>query len=110
MPILSVRRDVVAQIGISLGVEDTSILLSVFSFCNFTGRLSAGAVSRYSVRLKTLPRTFWMTITQVIMIIAFLLYASALDGTLYAAIALLGMCYGVQYSILVATVYELAAS
>jgi MFS family permease len=41
------------------------------------------------------------------MIIAFLLYASALYGTLYAATALLGMCYGVQYSIMVPTVSEL---
>jgi hypothetical protein len=48
-----------------------------------------------------------MTSTQVIMIIAFLLYASALDGTLYAATALLGMCYGVQYSIMIPTVSEL---
>ena len=48
-----------------------------------------------------------MAITQVIMIIAFSLYASALYGTLYAATALLGMCYGVQYSIMVPTVSEL---
>ncbi|GAU27827.1 hypothetical protein TSUD_114070 [Trifolium subterraneum] len=96
-----------AQIGVALGVEDATILLSVFSFCNFIGRLGAGAVSEHFVRLKTLPRTIWMTSTQVIMIIAFLLYASALDGTLYAATALLGMCYGVQYSIMVPTVSEL---
>ncbi|XP_061348009.1 protein NUCLEAR FUSION DEFECTIVE 4-like [Gastrolobium bilobum] len=96
-----------AQIGVALGVEDTTILLSVFSFCNFMGRLGAGAVSEHFVRSKTLPRTFWMTCTQIIMIIAFFLYASALDGTLYAATALLGICYGVQYSIMVPTVSEL---
>ncbi|WJX70075.1 hypothetical protein P8452_54223 [Trifolium repens] len=96
-----------AQIGVASGVEDATILLSVFSFCNFIGRLGAGAVSEHFVRLKTLPRTIWMTSTQVIMIIAFLLYASALDGTLYAATALLGMCYGVQYSIMIPTVSEL---
>lgn len=39
-----------AQIGIALGVEDTTILLSLFSFCNFLGRLCAGAVSEYFVR------------------------------------------------------------
>jgi hypothetical protein len=42
-----------------------------------------------------------MTSTQVIMIIAFLLHASALDSTLSTATALLGMCYGVQYSIMI---------
>ncbi|KAL2332494.1 hypothetical protein Fmac_020075 [Flemingia macrophylla] len=96
-----------AQIGVALGVEDTTILLSVFSFCNFIGRLGAGVVSEHFVRLITLPRTFWMTSTQIIMIIAFLLYASALDGTLYAATALLGICYGVQYSVMIPTVSEL---
>ena len=41
------------------------------------------------------------------MIITFILYALALNGTLYAATALLGICYGVQYSIMVPTVSEL---
>ncbi|TKY48046.1 NUCLEAR FUSION DEFECTIVE 4 [Spatholobus suberectus] len=96
-----------AQIGVALGEENTTILLSVFSFCNFVGRLGAGAVSEHFVRLITLPRTFWMTSAQIIMIVAFLLYASALDGTLYASTALLGICYGVQYSIMIPTVSEL---
>lgn len=39
-----------AQIGVALGVEDTTILLSVFSFCNFMGRLGAGAISEHFVR------------------------------------------------------------
>ncbi|KAK9281601.1 hypothetical protein L1049_004850 [Liquidambar formosana] len=96
-----------AQIGIALGVDDTTILLSLFSFCNFLGRLGGGVVSEHFVRLKTLPRTFWMTCSQIIMIITFLLYASALSGTLYAATALLGICYGVQFSIMVPTASEL---
>ncbi|RDX68016.1 Protein NUCLEAR FUSION DEFECTIVE 4, partial [Mucuna pruriens] len=96
-----------AQIGVALGVQDTTMLLSVFSFCNFMGRLGAGAVSEHFVRSIALPRTFWMTCTQIIMIIAFILYASALDGTLYAATALLGICFGVQDSIMSPTVSEL---
>jgi Nodulin-like len=39
-----------AQIGIAAGVDDTTILLSVFSFCNFAGRLGGGGVSEYFVR------------------------------------------------------------
>lgn len=39
-----------AQIGIAAGVTDTTILLSLFSFCNFIGRLGGGAVSEYFVR------------------------------------------------------------
>lgn len=96
-----------AQVGVAFGVNDTTVLLSLFSFCNFLGRLGAGAVSEHFVRTKTIPRTFWMTVTQTIMVITLLLYASALDGTLYAATALLGVCYGFQFAIMIATVSEL---
>ncbi|KAK6120492.1 hypothetical protein DH2020_045750 [Rehmannia glutinosa] len=96
-----------AQIGVSLGVDDATILLTLFSFCNFLGRLGAGGVSEHFVRSKTIPRTFWMTVTQAIMILTFLLYASALKGTLYAATALLGFCYGVQFGIMIPTASEL---
>ena len=41
------------------------------------------------------------------MVIAFLLYASALSGTLYAATALLGICFGVQFAIMIPTASEL---
>lgn len=41
-----------AQIGVSLGVNDTTILLSLFSFCNFLGRLGSGVVSEHFVRYK----------------------------------------------------------
>lgn len=39
-----------AQIGVSLGVSDATVLLSLFSFFNFLGRLGAGAVSEHFVR------------------------------------------------------------
>ncbi|KAJ4957518.1 hypothetical protein NE237_024629 [Protea cynaroides] len=96
-----------AQIGIAQGVNDTTILLSLFSFCNFVGRLGGGAVSEHFVRSKTIPRTIWMTCTQLFMIITYLLFASALSGTLYVAIALLGICYGAQFSIMIPTASEL---
>ncbi|KAL8099084.1 protein NUCLEAR FUSION DEFECTIVE 4 [Apium graveolens] len=96
-----------AQIGVSLGVNDTTILLSLFSFCNFLGRLGAGVISEYFVRSKAIPRTIWMTVTQVIMVVTYLLYASALNGTLYVATGLLGVCYGVQFGIMIPTSSEL---
>lgn len=40
-----------AQIGIAQGLHDTTILLSLFSFCNFVGRLGGGTVSEHFVRL-----------------------------------------------------------
>lgn len=48
-----------------------------------------------------------MTLAQMIMIVTFLLYASGISGTLYAGTALLGICYGVQFSIMIPTASEL---
>ncbi|XP_057473457.1 protein NUCLEAR FUSION DEFECTIVE 4-like isoform X1 [Actinidia eriantha] len=96
-----------AQIGVAVGIDDTTILLCLFSFCNFLGRLGGGAVSEHFLRSKTIPRTVWMTLSQIIMIIAFLLFASALNGTHYAATGFLGICYGVQFAIMIPTSSEL---
>ncbi|CAB4272888.1 unnamed protein product [Prunus armeniaca] len=96
-----------SQIGIALGASDTTILLSLFSFCNFVGRLGSGAVSEHFLRTKTIPRTFWMACAHILMIVSFVLYALALSGTLYVATALFGICYGTQYSIMVPTSSEL---
>ncbi|CAL5186893.1 unnamed protein product [Lathyrus oleraceus] len=96
-----------AQIGIAQGEEDTTTLLSIFSFCNFVGRLGGGVVSEHFVRTKLLPRTFWLTCTQTIMILVYLLFAFAVNGSLYPAVAFLGVCYGVQVSIMIPTVSEL---
>ncbi|CAL9127889.1 protein NUCLEAR FUSION DEFECTIVE 4-like [Musa acuminata AAA Group] len=96
-----------AQIGIAVGVDDPTILLCLFSFGNFLGRLGGGAVSEYFVRTRMLPRPIWMTCTQIIMILAYLLYALGLSSTLNASTAMLGICYGVQTSVMVPTVSEL---
>ncbi|GMP63203.1 hypothetical protein CsSME_00024989 [Camellia sinensis var. sinensis] len=90
-----------AQIGIAQGAEDTTVLLSLFSFFNFVGWLGGGIVSEHFVR------TIWMTFTQIIMIITYLLFASALDGTLYVATAVLGMCYGFQFLTMVPIISKL---
>lgn len=96
-----------AQIGIAQGEEDTTTLLSIFSFCNFVGRLGGGVVSEHFVRTKLIPRTFWLTCTQTVMLLVYLLFAFAVNGTLYPAVAFLGVCYGVQVSIMIPTTSEL---
>ncbi|CAI9787395.1 unnamed protein product [Fraxinus pennsylvanica] len=96
-----------AQIGIAQDMNDTKILLALFSFCSFVGRIGGGVVSEYYVRSKAIPRTVWIILAQVIMVVTYLLFASALDGTLYAATLLLGICYGIHASIIVPTVSEL---
>lgn len=39
-----------AQIGFAFGIKDTTILLCIFSFFNFIGRLTSGAISEHFVR------------------------------------------------------------
>lgn len=96
-----------AQIGLAEGFSDVTILLSLFSISNFIGRIGGGAVSEHFVRLKATPRTVWMTVTQTIMIAVHLFFASAITGSLYVGCALLGICYGVQFSVMVPTASEL---
>ncbi|KAE8696130.1 putative Serine-rich protein-related [Hibiscus syriacus] len=96
-----------AQIGIAFGVDNTTILLSLFSFCNFIGRLGSSALSEHFVRTRSIPRTFWMACTLVVMVLAFVMYALAFSGTLYISTALLGICLGFQYCLMVPTASEL---
>ncbi|KAJ1258275.1 hypothetical protein BS78_10G062700 [Paspalum vaginatum] len=96
-----------AQIGIAAGADDTTISLSIFSFCNFVGRLGGGAVSEYLVRSRTLPRSILIACTQVVMIFTYLLFALGHHSTLYISVALLATCYGVQFSVVISTSSEL---
>ncbi|KAL9238572.1 hypothetical protein vseg_012973 [Gypsophila vaccaria] len=97
-----------SQIGYAQGNgNDTSLLLSLFSFCYFVGRLGGGSVPEYFVRSKAIPRSFWMSLTQSVMLVSFLLYASNLSGTHYIATGLIGVCYGVQFTTMIPTASEL---
>ncbi|KAI4991396.1 hypothetical protein ZWY2020_039767, partial [Hordeum vulgare] len=89
------------------GVVGTTISVSLFSLGNFFGRLGGGAVSDYFVRSRTLPRTVLITCTQVVMIINYLVFALGLKATLYISVAILGICYGVHFSVMVSTSSEL---
>ncbi|KAA0044465.1 hypothetical protein IC582_017390 [Cucumis melo] len=96
-----------SQIGISLGINDTTLLLALFSFCNFVGRLGSGVISEHFVRSRMIPRSLWMMFALVLMSIAFLLYASGLTITLYIATGLTGISYGVLYSMMVPLASEI---
>lgn len=96
-----------AQVGIAVGIDNTTVLLCLFSFFNFVGRLSSGAISEHFVKSRAMPRTVWMTLAQILMVVAFILYALSSSATLYPATALLGTCYGFQYALMVPTASEL---
>lgn len=48
-----------------------------------------------------------MGVAQIVLIFVHLMFASALPGTLYVGSILLGLCYGVHFSIMVPTASEL---
>ncbi|CAA7019975.1 unnamed protein product [Microthlaspi erraticum] len=95
-----------AQIGFAFGVKDTTILLCLFSFFNFIGRLSSGAISEHFVRSSTMPRTVWMGAGQLVMVLAFLLSAMAIDNSIYVATALIAIGMGFQF-LSISTISEL---
>lgn len=96
-----------AQIALAEGYQDVTILLTLIGICNFIGRLGGGVLSEYYVRQKAFPRTVWMTATQTLMIGTFLFFASGLPGSIHISSSLLGICYGVQFSVMVPTASEL---
>ena len=55
-----------------------------------------------------IPRTLWMTLPPTVMLITFILFTLALNGILYAAIPLLGICYyEISYAIMAPTASKL---
>lgn len=99
-----------AQIGAAAGIADTTVLLSLFGLGNFLGRLGGGAISEKFVRsvLPLLPRPIWMALTQTILAVAYLCLAYALaPAVVYACAAAIGVCYGVQFAVMIPTTSEL---
>ncbi|KAG6553598.1 hypothetical protein Mapa_004512 [Marchantia paleacea] len=95
------------QIGLSQGYADVTMFVSLFSVWNFLGRLGAGSLSEHYVRSSAIPRTVWLLVAQAVMIVAHLLLASALPGSLFIGSMLLGSSFGVHIAIMVPVASEL---
>ncbi|CAM6018265.1 unnamed protein product [Sphagnum balticum] len=95
------------QIGEAQGYFNVDIFVSLISIANFLGRLGGGSLSEHYIRTNAIPRTVWLGVAQVFMIFSHLLFASAWPGSLYVGSVLLGLCYGVHFSIMVPTASEL---
>ncbi|CAO2206302.1 unnamed protein product [Urochloa humidicola] len=101
-----------AQIGAAAGIADTTVLLSLFGLGNFLGRLGGGAISEKFVRSPTtllLPRPVWMSLTQAILAVSYLCLAYGLSAgaVVYACAAVIGVCYGAQFAVMIPTTSEL---
>ncbi|KAK3123104.1 hypothetical protein QOZ80_8AG0623930 [Eleusine coracana subsp. coracana] len=98
-----------AQIGAAAGIVDTTVLLSLFGLGNFLGRLGGGAITEKFVRsMLVVPRPIWMAVTQVVLAAAYLCLAYALGpGVVYTCAAVIGVCYGAQFAVMIPTTSEL---
>jgi len=95
------------QIGEAQGFYNVNIFVSLISIANFLGRLGGGSLSEHYIRKDAIPRTVWLGVAQIMLIFVHLMFASALPGSLYVGSVLLGLCYGVHFSIMVPTASEL---
>ncbi|KAL6638723.1 hypothetical protein ACP70R_023582 [Stipagrostis hirtigluma subsp. patula] len=96
-----------AQINAAAAIADSTVLLSLFGLGNFLGRLGGGA-EKFVRSMLVLPRPVWMALTQAILSVAYLCLAYALSpGVVYACAAGIGVCYGVQFAVMIPTTSEL---
>lgn len=95
------------QLGQAQGFEDVSIFVLLCSIWGFLGRLAGGWVSELFIRTACIPRPAWMAAAQALMIVAHLLFAFALPGSLYFATSILGLCFGIQVATTVPTISEI---
>ncbi|KAJ7517569.1 hypothetical protein O6H91_21G029700 [Diphasiastrum complanatum] len=94
------------QMGQAQGYRDAAIFVALFALGNFIGRLGGGSASEYYLRFG-MPRTLWIAGAQAVLVFVHLLFATAAPGSLYIGSTVLGICYGIHYSVVVPTLSEL---
>ncbi|KAL7606235.1 hypothetical protein Lser_V15G18309 [Lactuca serriola] len=90
----------VTQIGQSLEYSTTKIntILSLWSIWNFLGRFRGGFLSDFSLHKWGWGRPMFISITLLAMVFGHLWIA--FDGNLYFGTAIIGICYGSQWSLM----------
>ncbi len=64
-------------------------------------------LQNFLCRKAAVPRPVWMVLSQLLMLVGYILFATAAPGSLYVGSIVVGICYGVQISITVPTASEL---
>ncbi|XP_061367753.1 protein NUCLEAR FUSION DEFECTIVE 4-like [Gastrolobium bilobum] len=95
------------QMGLALGYSDVSIFISFISIWGFFGRIISGSLSEYYIRKSAIPRLVWNAASQILMALGYIAMAMALPGSLYIGSMLVGICYGVRFTITPAAASEL---
>ncbi|MED6160730.1 hypothetical protein PIB30_054117 [Stylosanthes scabra] len=95
------------QMGEALGYSDVSIFISFTSIWGFFGRIVSGSLSEHYIRKSGTPRVVWNAGAQILMSIGYIALAMAVPGSLYIGSMVVGICYGVYFTITPAAASEL---
>ncbi|MED6108448.1 hypothetical protein PIB30_024018 [Stylosanthes scabra] len=93
--------------SIALGYSDVSIFISFTSIWGFFGRILSGSLSEHYIRKSGMPRVVWNAGAQILMSMGYIALAMALPGSLYIGSMVVGICYGVYFTITPAAASEL---
>ncbi|GJP39792.1 hypothetical protein CLOM_g24133 [Closterium sp. NIES-68] len=96
-----------AQMGTAQGYSSVRVFLSLLSVSNFVGRLLAGYASEHVVKEHVLPRPVLLLMAQSLMAVGHVFFALAFPTSLHLGSVIVGLSYGVHWSIMPATASEL---
>ncbi|XP_031106965.1 protein NUCLEAR FUSION DEFECTIVE 4-like [Ipomoea triloba] len=95
------------QMGAALGYSDVSIFISLTSIWGFFGRIISGMASEHYIGKLGMPRPIWNAVSQLLMIIGYVVMAVGFSGSLYIGSILVGMCYGARIAVTVPVASDL---
>ncbi|CAI5473638.1 unnamed protein product [Closterium sp. Yama58-4] len=96
-----------AQMGAAQGYSSVRVFLSLLSVSNFVGRLLAGYASEHVVKDHMFPRPVLLLLAQALMAVGHIFFALAFPSSLHLGSVIVGLCYGVHWSIMPATASEI---
>ncbi|KAK9995933.1 hypothetical protein SO802_020619 [Lithocarpus litseifolius] len=91
-----------SQIGKSLNYTAVEVnnLVTLWSICNFVGRIGVGYLSDYLLHTRGWTRPLLMAISLAAMTTSLIVFASNLPGILYIVSILVSLCYGSLWSLM----------
>ena len=91
-----------SQIGKSLNYTAVEVnnLVTLWSICNFVGRIGVGYLSDYLLHTRGWTRPLLMAISIAAMTTSHIVFASNLPGILYIVSILVSLCYGSLWSLM----------
>ncbi|CAK9206462.1 unnamed protein product [Sphagnum troendelagicum] len=100
--------DNMGQIGLSLGYTQVQIntLVALLSIWNCFGRFGGGFISELLLHSKDIPRPFSLALSLAVLCGGHIVMAFAFPGSIYVGSIIVGLCYGAQWSLMLAITSE----